>query len=75
MCQSFFKAMNIMVKEWFFFCSLLLLYLFVSQEMREAFEAIEGKFRQIRSLTKRQKDNLKRFHGGSDASNGNINIY
>lgn len=75
MCQSFFKAMNIMVKERFFFCSLLLLYLFVSQEMREAFEAIEGKFRQIRSLTKRQKDYLKRFHGGSDASNGNINIY
>ncbi|CAI5656173.1 unnamed protein product [Oreochromis niloticus] len=39
------------------------------QEMREAFEAIEGKFRQIRSLTKRQKDYLKRFHGGSDTSN------
>lgn len=41
----------------------------------EAFEEIEGKFRQIRSLTKRQKDHLKKFHGGSDTSNGNINIY
>lgn len=39
------------------------------QDMVEAFEEIEGKFRQIRSLTKRQKDHLKRFHGGSDTSN------
>ena len=42
--------------------------------MLDAFEAIQGKFRQIRSLTRRQKDHLKRFHGGNDASNGNINI-
>ncbi|KAK1903305.1 TRAF family member-associated NF-kappa-B activator [Dissostichus eleginoides] len=27
------------------------------------------KFRQIRSLTRRQKDHLKRFHAGNDASN------
>ncbi|RVE58049.1 hypothetical protein OJAV_G00205330 [Oryzias javanicus] len=39
------------------------------QEMLEAFEAVQGKFRQIRSLTRRQKDHLKRFHGGSEASN------
>ncbi|KAA8588193.1 hypothetical protein FQN60_001387 [Etheostoma spectabile] len=39
------------------------------QNMLDAFEAIEGKFRQIRSLTRRQKDHLKRFHGGIDASN------
>ncbi|XP_028250238.1 TRAF family member-associated NF-kappa-B activator [Parambassis ranga] len=39
------------------------------QDMVEAFEAIQGKFRQIRSLTRRQKDHLKRFHGGSDTSN------
>lgn len=39
------------------------------QDMLEAFEAIQGKFRQIRSLTRRQKDHLKRFHGGNDASN------
>lgn len=57
----------------FFFS--LFIYVFVSQDMLEAFEAIQGKFRQIRSLTRRQKDHLKRFHGGSDASNGNINIY
>uniref|UniRef100_A0AAQ4P9Z0 Tbk1/Ikki binding domain-containing protein n=1 Tax=Gasterosteus aculeatus aculeatus TaxID=481459 RepID=A0AAQ4P9Z0_GASAC len=38
------------------------------QDMLNAFEAIQGKFRQIRSLTRRQKDHLKRFHGGSDAS-------
>lgn len=50
------------------------IYLFVSQDMLNAFEAIQGKFRQIRSLTRRQKDHLKRFHGGTDASNGNINI-
>ncbi|XP_028993619.1 TRAF family member-associated NF-kappa-B activator [Betta splendens] len=39
------------------------------QDMLDAFEAIEGKFRQIRSLTRRQKDHLKRFHGGNDPSN------
>ncbi|KAM6955345.1 TRAF family member-associated NF-kappa-B activator isoform 1-T2 [Lycodopsis pacificus] len=39
------------------------------QDMLTAFEAIQGKFRQIRSLTRRQKDHLKRFHGGNDASN------
>ncbi len=52
----------------------LFIYRFVSQDMVEAFDAIEGKFRQIRSLTRRQKDHLKRFHGGSDTSNGNINL-
>ncbi|XP_044072430.1 TRAF family member-associated NF-kappa-B activator isoform X2 [Siniperca chuatsi] len=39
------------------------------QDMLDAFEAIQGKFRQIRSLTRRQKDHLKRFHGGNDTSN------
>lgn len=39
------------------------------QDMLDAFEAIQGKFRQIQSLTRRQKDHLKRFHGGSDTSN------
>ena len=43
--------------------------------MLEAFEAIQGKFRQIRSLTRRQKDHLKRFHGGNETSHGNINVY
>ncbi|KAM7407515.1 hypothetical protein PAMA_003306 [Pampus argenteus] len=38
------------------------------QDMLDAFEAIQGKFRQIRSLTRRQKDHLKRFHGGNDSS-------
>lgn len=38
------------------------------QEMADVFEAIQGNFRQIRSLTRRQKDHLKRFHGGSDTS-------
>lgn len=39
------------------------------QDMLDVFEAIQGKFRQIQSLTRRQKDHLKRFHGGSDTSN------
>ncbi|XP_070771195.1 TRAF family member-associated NF-kappa-B activator [Enoplosus armatus] len=39
------------------------------QDMLDEFEAIQGKFRQIRSLTRQQKDHLKRFHGGNDASN------
>ncbi|CAJ1079301.1 TRAF family member-associated NF-kappa-B activator isoform X1 [Xyrichtys novacula] len=39
------------------------------QDMLGAFEAIQGKFRQIQSLTRKQKDHLKRFHGGNDASN------
>ncbi|XP_037646612.1 TRAF family member-associated NF-kappa-B activator isoform X1 [Sebastes umbrosus] len=38
------------------------------QDMLEAFDLIQGKFRQIRSLTRRQKDHLKRFHSGNDAS-------
>ncbi|XP_047457874.1 TRAF family member-associated NF-kappa-B activator [Mugil cephalus] len=38
------------------------------QDMVEAFEAIQDKFRHIRSLARRQKDHLKRFHGGNDAS-------
>lgn len=42
----------------------------VSQEMADVFEAIQGNFRQIRSLTRRQKDHLKRFHGESDTSRG-----
>ncbi|KAM9344442.1 TRAF family member-associated NF-kappa-B activator [Pholidichthys leucotaenia] len=39
------------------------------QDMLEAFDAIQGKFRQIRSLTRRQKEHLKQFHGGNDTSN------
>ncbi|XP_038576357.1 TRAF family member-associated NF-kappa-B activator [Micropterus salmoides] len=39
------------------------------QDMLDAFEAIQGKFRQIRSLTRRQKDHLKRFHAGNETSN------
>ncbi|XP_040913931.1 TRAF family member-associated NF-kappa-B activator isoform X1 [Toxotes jaculatrix] len=39
------------------------------QDMLDVFEVIQGKFRQIRSLTQRQKDHLKRFHGRSDSSN------
>lgn len=39
------------------------------QEMLDAFEAIQVKFRQIRSLTRRQKDHLQRFHGENDTSN------
>ncbi|XP_056144978.1 TRAF family member-associated NF-kappa-B activator isoform X2 [Lampris incognitus] len=39
-----------------------------NRDMLEAFEAIQGKFQQIRSLTRRQKDHLKRFHGGNDTS-------
>lgn len=52
----------------------IIFYLFVSQDMLDAFEEIQGKFRQIRSLTRRQKDHLKRFHGGNDTSTGTINI-
>ncbi|XP_024863437.1 TRAF family member-associated NF-kappa-B activator isoform X2 [Kryptolebias marmoratus] len=39
------------------------------QGMLMAFEAIQGKFRQIQNLTRRQKEQLKRFHGGCEASN------
>lgn len=40
--------------------------------MQDAFEAIQVKFRKIQSLTRRQKDHLKRFNGGNDTLNGNI---
>ncbi|XP_058479447.1 TRAF family member-associated NF-kappa-B activator [Solea solea] len=39
------------------------------QDMMGVFEAIQGKFRQIRSLTQRQKDHLKRFNRENDTSN------
>lgn len=73
--KDFFKkkTWTLQLKHAFFFS--LLIYLFVSQDMLDAFEAIQGKFRQIRSQTRRQKDHLKRFHGGNDTSNGNINIF
>uniref|UniRef100_A0A3Q3K076 Tbk1/Ikki binding domain-containing protein n=1 Tax=Monopterus albus TaxID=43700 RepID=A0A3Q3K076_MONAL len=62
----FFLIMGIIVRINFFHT---LYFLFASQDMLDAFEAIQGKFRQIRSLTRRQKDHLKRFHGGNDTSN------
>ncbi|KAM4560922.1 TRAF family member-associated NF-kappa-B activator isoform 1-T3 [Fundulus diaphanus] len=39
------------------------------QDMLVAFEAIQGKFRQIQILTTKQKHHLKRFHGSYDTSN------
>ncbi|KAM8858073.1 TRAF family member-associated NF-kappa-B activator isoform X2 [Synchiropus splendidus] len=39
------------------------------QDMLEAFEAIQGKFRQIQFLSRRQKDHLKKFHGRNETSN------
>uniref|UniRef100_A0A3B3ZSY9 Tbk1/Ikki binding domain-containing protein n=1 Tax=Periophthalmus magnuspinnatus TaxID=409849 RepID=A0A3B3ZSY9_9GOBI len=39
------------------------------QDMQDAFEAIQVKFRKIKSLTRRQKDHLKRFNGGNDTLN------
>lgn len=65
------KSEALQLTNGFFFS---ILYLFVSQRMLDAFEEIQGKFRQIRSLTRRQKDHLKRFHGGHDTSNGTVNI-
>uniref|UniRef100_A0A3P8TJ87 Tbk1/Ikki binding domain-containing protein n=2 Tax=Amphiprion percula TaxID=161767 RepID=A0A3P8TJ87_AMPPE len=69
--QDFFKkkkkSWTLQFKNGFFLSHST--YLFASQDMLEAFEAIQGKFRQIRSLTRRQKDHLKRFHGGNDTSN------
>lgn len=52
-----------------------LTHCFVSQDMLDAFEAIQGKFRQIQSLTRRQKDQLKRFCGGNETSSGNCNSF
>lgn len=52
-----------------------LTHCFVSQDMLDAFEALQGKFRQIQSLTRRQKDQLKRFRGGNETSSGNFNTY
>lgn len=39
------------------------------RDMQDAFEAIQAKFRNIKSLTRRQKDHLKRFNGGNDTFN------
>ncbi|XP_061735917.1 TRAF family member-associated NF-kappa-B activator isoform X3 [Nerophis ophidion] len=42
------------------------------QDMLGALEAIHGTFRQIRSLSRRQKDQLKRFCGGLEMANANV---
>lgn len=39
------------------------------RDMQDAFEAIQAKFRNIKSLTRRQKDHLKRFNAGNDTFN------
>lgn len=39
------------------------------QDMQDAFEAIQTKFRNIKSLTRRQKDHLKKLSGGNDTFN------
>ncbi|XP_077391979.1 TRAF family member-associated NF-kappa-B activator isoform X2 [Festucalex cinctus] len=39
------------------------------QDMLDALEAIQGTFRQICSLSRRQKDHLKRFRGGIETAN------
>ncbi|XP_061698441.1 TRAF family member-associated NF-kappa-B activator [Syngnathoides biaculeatus] len=39
------------------------------QDMLDALEAIHGTFRQICSLSRRQKDYLKRFRGGKETAN------
>ncbi|MEQ2205248.1 hypothetical protein XENOCAPTIV_002549 [Xenoophorus captivus] len=43
-----------------------------SQDMLLAFEAIQGKLRQIQTLTTKQKHHLKRLHGSYDTSNGKM---
>lgn len=66
-------------KEKCFFLTFLSFFLSfslsLSKDMLEVFEAIQGKFQQIRYLTRRQKDHLKRFYGGNDAAKGNIEVY
>ncbi|XP_054643877.1 TRAF family member-associated NF-kappa-B activator isoform X2 [Dunckerocampus dactyliophorus] len=39
------------------------------QDMLDALEAVQGTFRQIRCLSRRQKDHLKRFRGGIETAN------
>ncbi|XP_072300453.1 TRAF family member-associated NF-kappa-B activator [Eucyclogobius newberryi] len=39
------------------------------QDMQDAFEAIQVKFRKLKSLTRRQKDHLKRINGANDTFN------
>ncbi|XP_063070122.1 TRAF family member-associated NF-kappa-B activator isoform X1 [Engraulis encrasicolus] len=41
-----------------------------TEDILEAFQEVQGKFQQIRSLTKRQKDHLRRIHRGKDHANG-----
>ncbi|XP_063070123.1 TRAF family member-associated NF-kappa-B activator isoform X2 [Engraulis encrasicolus] len=40
-----------------------------TEDILEAFQEVQGKFQQIRSLTKRQKDHLRRIHRGKDHAN------
>ncbi|XP_041927453.1 TRAF family member-associated NF-kappa-B activator isoform X1 [Alosa alosa] len=40
-----------------------------TENILEAFQEIQGKFQLIRTLTKKQKDHLKRIHRGNDSAN------
>ncbi|XP_041700339.1 TRAF family member-associated NF-kappa-B activator [Coregonus clupeaformis] len=42
---------------------------FENKDVLAAFQALQGKFQQIQTLTRRQKDHLKRFYRGNDMAN------
>ncbi|KAK7938509.1 hypothetical protein WMY93_001835 [Mugilogobius chulae] len=64
LCILFYKLFLLLCRFYF-----TIVFVFVSQDMQDAFEAIQVKFRKIKSLTRRQKDHLKRFNGGNDTLN------
>ena len=67
-CSLHQHVLYLISKPWF----LTFLSLSRSKHVLEAFEALRGNFHQIQTLTRRQKDHLKRFYRGNDMTNGNV---
>lgn len=66
MCSSgYFKKKGSMR-----FCNAFSLRL--SEDVLGALQEIQGTFQRIQTLSRRQKDHLKRIHNGKEAANGNI---
>lgn len=48
------------------------LSLYLSEDILGALQEIQGTFQRIQTLSRRQKDHLKRIHNGRETTNGNI---
>lgn len=53
-------------------CNVTCLSLWLSEDVLGALQEIQGTFQRIQTLSRRQKDHLKRIHNGKETTNGSI---